>query len=253
MEKIKAIIIDDEERGRNTLSSLVGVYCDDVEIIATCSNVPEGVIAINKYKPDLVFLDVEMPVYNGFELLNFFSEVNFEIIFVTAYSDYAIKAFEVSAVDYLLKPVEIDQLKSAVEKFELRMSQRNSQNRLELLKDVLSNDDIKRIAVPVSNGLEFIDLSELVLLEAEGAYTWVHLNNGEKFLVSKKLKFFEDLLVGREIFYRPHRSHLIHLNYIKKYLKGEGTIIMEGKQIVSISRDKKTEFEERLRSLGIMK
>lgn len=250
---IKAIIVDDEERGRDSLSSLLNTYCEEVELVDACSNVPDAVIAINKHKPELVFLDVEMPVYNGFELLNFFNEINFEIIFVTAYSEYAIKAFEISAVDYILKPVDIDQLKNAVLKFKKRRDQVTIQSRLEILKEGLSNDEVKRIALPVNDGLVFVRLDELILLEAEGAYTWVNLSNGTRILVSKKLKFFEDLLEGRELFYRPHRSYIIHFNYIKKYLKGEGTIIMDGNQIVSISREKKSEFEEKLRSLRILK
>lgn len=251
--QIRAIIVDDEERGRDTLTSLLKTYCEEVELVDVCSNVPDAVLSIRKNTPDLVFLDVEMPVYSGLELLNFFDSFDFEIIFVSAYSEYAIKAFEVSAIDYILKPVDIDQLKQSVEKFKTQRNYSTIQHRLDLVKEHLQNGEAKRIALPMNDGLIFTSVDEIVLLQAEGAYTNVFLSNGTRILVSKKLKFFEDLLEGRELFYRPHRSYIIQLNYLNKYLKGEGTIIMEGQHIVSISREKKSEFEIKLKNLKILK
>lgn len=251
--QIRAIIVDDEQRGRDTLTSLLKTYCEDVELVDVCSNVPDAVLSIRKHKPDLVFLDVEMPVYSGLELLNFFDAFDFEIIFVSAYSEYAIKAFEVSAIDYILKPVEIDQLKRAVEKFVTHRNHSSFQQKLDLVKENLKNGEAKRIALPMNDGLIFTSVDDIVLLQAEGAYTNVFLSNGTRILVSKKLKFFEDLLEGRELYYRTHRSYIIHLNFLNKYLKGEGTIIMEGHHLVSISREKKNEFENKLRDLGIVK
>ncbi|MBL7884654.1 MAG: response regulator [Bacteroidia bacterium] len=244
---IKAIIIDDEERARNTLSSLLYEYCKDIEVVDKASNVPDGVISINKYKPDVVFLDIEMPEYNGFELLEFFNEINFEIIFVTAYSQYAIRAFEVSATDYLLKPVDIDALMKAVEKIKIKQNQTTIQKRLELLKESFSNEEIKKIALPMADGLLFIEVKDIILLEADGAYTTVFLKNGSKIVVSKKLKFFEDILTNRPQFFRPHRSHLININYMKKYVKGENEIIMDNQASVSLSRDLKQNFESLLK------
>lgn len=244
---IKAIIIDDEERARNTLSSLLLEYCKDVEVIDSLSNVPDGVIAINKHKLDVVFLDIEMPEYNGFELLSFFTEINFDIVFVTAYSQYAIRAFEVSATDYLLKPVDIDALQNAIEKIKHKQTNSSLQKRLELLKETYSNDEIKKIALPMSDGLLFIEVKDIILLEADGAYTTVFLKNGSKIVVSKKLKFFEDILSNRPQFFRPHRSHLININYIKKYVKGENQIIMDNQSNVSLSRDLKQSFESLLK------
>ncbi|MEZ4937007.1 MAG: LytTR family DNA-binding domain-containing protein [Crocinitomicaceae bacterium] len=249
--KIKALLIDDEEKARNTLSSLLSAYCAEVEIIATSANVPDGVIAINQYKPELVFLDVEMPFYNGFELLKFFEKVDFEIIFVTAYSEHAIKAFEVSAIDYILKPIDIDQLVQAVEKFKEKRNLKNADQRLHLMQENLNSAEIKRIALPMNDGLVFLELKDIVVFQADGAYTHVHLENGSKILVSKKLKFFEDLLVGRPLFFRTHRSHIINLNFVQKYLKGEGTILMDGQHLVSVSREKKQEFERMLKELKI--
>ncbi|MCB9187913.1 MAG: response regulator transcription factor [Flavobacteriales bacterium] len=246
---ITAIIIDDEERARNTLSSLLKMDSPDIEILASCSNVPAGVLAINHYKPQLVFLDIEMPEYNGFELLKFFRDVDFEIIFVTAYSEYAIKAFEVSAIDYLLKPIDMDQLHLAIEKFKKKRSQTNIQQRIDLLKENLDHQEVRKIALPMNDGLLFVEVQDIIMLEAEGSYTHVFLRNGSKMLVSKKIGFFEDLLSNRTFIYRPHRSFLINLNHIKKYIKGEGSIVMDNTFVVSISRDKKTEFEARLKEL----
>lgn len=246
---IRAIIIDDEERSRRILQSIVEEYCTDVEIIDSCSNVPDGVISINKNNPDLVFLDVEMPEYNGFDLLTFFKKIEFDIIFVTAYNQFAIKAFEVSAIDYLLKPVEITLLQNAIQKVVEKKKLHNLGNRLEILKDAISNDTINKIALPMGEGLLFVEVANIILLEADGAYTHVSLKDGSRVLVSKKLKFFEDLLEFRPQFYRPHRSYIINLNFVKKYLKGEGTIVMDNEFIASISRDKKTEFEQLLKEL----
>lgn len=251
-ESIKAIIIDDEERGRSSLLTLAETYCPEVTILGSYANVPEGVLAINRVKPNLVFLDIEMPEYTGFDLLDFFREVDFEIIFVTAYSEYAIRAFEVSAVDYLLKPVQIELLQAAVEKVKTRLMASSMRQRLDLLKETYQTDQIRKIALPMSDGLLFIDTSDLVLIEADGAYSHIYLKNGSKILVSKKLKFFEDILQHKQGFYRPHRSYLIHLNFIKKYIKGDSLIIMDNQVQVNVARERKQEFEQLLRRLKLL-
>ena len=251
MEFIKAIIIDDEERARNTLSSLLLNYCPEINVLATCANVPDGVLAINKHKPDVVFLDIEMPDYNGFELLGFFREIDFDIIFVTAYSEYAIKAFEISAVDYLLKPIDIDQLKNSVEKLKQKKLHSQMQEQIELLKESYKGDDIRKIALSMSNGLTFVEVSEIVLLEADGAYTTFYMKNGQRILVSKKLKFYEDILSNRAYFFRTHRSYFINVNYIRSYSRSENAILMENEFSVTISRDRKQEFEALLKELRV--
>jgi two-component system LytT family response regulator len=248
---LHAIIIDDEERGRSSLQTLVNEYCPNVNIVASCANVPEGVIAIHKHKPQLIFLDIEMPEYSGFDLLEFFRDIDFEIIFVTAYSEYAIKAFEVSAVDYLLKPVQIEQLQHAVEKVKQKRLQSSMQNRLDLLKEAFKGETLRKIAVPMGDGLLFIEVNNVVMLEADGAYTQVFLNDGSKILVSKKLKFFEDILETRPGFFRVHRSYIININYIKKYLRGENMILMDNHTNVSLSRDRKQEFDVILKELKL--
>ena len=251
MSQLNAILIDDEERARNTLSSLLLNYCPEISILATCSNVPDGVLAINKHKPDVIFLDIEMPDYNGFELLGFFREIDFDIIFVTAYSEYAVKAFEISAVDYILKPIDIDQLKNSVEKLKQKKLHSQMQEQIELLKDSYRGDDIRKIALSMSNGLTFVEVSDIVLLEADGAYTTFYLKDGQKFLVSKKLKFYEDILSNRSYFFRTHRSYFINVNFIKTYSRSENAILMENDFSVTISRDRKQEFETLLKDLRI--
>ena len=251
MKTIKAIIIDDEERARNTLSSLLLNYCPEINILATCSNVPDGVIAINIHKPDVVFLDIEMPDYNGFELLGFFREIDFDIIFVTAYSEYAIKAFEISAVDYILKPIDIDQLKNSVEKLMQKKLHSQMQEQIELLKESYKGDDIRKIALSMSNGLTFVEVADIVFLEADGAYTTFFLKDGQKILVSKKLKFYEDILSNRSFFFRTHRSYFINVNFIKKYSRSENAILMDNGTSITISRDRKQEFETLLKELRV--
>ncbi len=248
---LKAIIIDDEENARITLESLLNEYVREVAIVAQCSNVPDAVLAINKHNPDIVFLDIEMPEYNGFELLGFFKEITFEIIFVTAYSQYAIRAFEVSAVDYLLKPVEIDSLKAAVEKAKQKRNTASIMQRLDLMKQTWQGHEIQKIALPMSDGLLFIDISRIVLFEADRAYTHVYLNDGSKITVSKPMRIFEEILDNRPFIFRPHRSHLINMNYLKKYARGESLILMDNGMRVAVSRERKQDFENLLKELRL--
>ena len=251
MNLINAIIIDDEERARNTLSSLLLNYCPEINVMANCPNVPDGVIAINKHKPDVVFLDIEMPDYSGFELLGFFREIDFDIIFVTAYSEYAIKAFEISAVDYILKPIDIDQLKNSVEKLKQKKLHSQMQEQIQLLKESYKGDDIRKIAISMSDGLTFVEIADIIFLEADGAYTTFYLKDGRKILASKKLKFYEDILTNRSFFFRTHRSYFINVNYIKKYTRSENSILMDNDSSITISRDRKQEFESLLKDLRI--
>lgn len=251
MTEIKAIIIDDEERARTSLQSLLNQYCPSVKVVEQCSNVPDGVLAINKHRPQLVFLDIEMPEYSGFELLSFFRDIDFEIVFVTAFNEYALKAFEVAAIDYVLKPVDIDKLKLAVEKVEKKLNAYDMQHRLEVLKDSLKTDQFNKIALPVSEGLLFVDTNEIVYLEADGAYTEVWLKNGSKIVVSKKLKFFEDVLENKANFFRSHRSYIVNINFIKRYSKSDNSLLLDNGKSVVISRDRKLEFENQLKSNNV--
>ncbi len=241
---IKAIIVDDEERARSLLQKLLMDYCRNVEVIASCPNVPDAVIQINRLNPDVVFLDIEMPDYSGFELLSFFSEVNFEIIFVTAYNEYAVKAFEVSALDYILKPVQLEKLDAALERLRKKLEIGSIQNRLETLKSNLKDHRISRIALPVFDGLIFVSLSDIIYLEAMGAYTKFHIQGMDCQVISKKIKYFETMLAPNPQFFRVHRSYMVNTFMIKKYSRQENSMLMENNDTVYISRERKKEFEK---------
>lgn len=239
---IRAILIDDEERARSVLSSLLAQFCPEVELLEACSNVPDAVLAINKLQPDVVFTDIEMPGYSGFELLDFFAEVNFQIIFTTGYNEYALKAFEVSAIDYLLKPIQIDQLEKAVAKV------RNAKvitmvERLATLKENLKQNEIQKIALPCFDGLLFVDVNLIICIIADGAYSDVSCSDGRNIKVSKRLKYFESLLENRNQFFRVHRSAIININYVENYSKAESNLVLQNAMRISVSRNKKSEFE----------
>lgn len=244
---MKAIIIDDEERARNSLKALLTEFCPNVEVLTLCGSVPEGVLNINQKRPHLVFLDIEMPEYNGFELLSFFRDIDFQVIFVTAYNEYALRAFEVSATDYLLKPVDIEKLKIAVEKAAKKTEHSDMQNKVDVLKDSFRTGQFNKIALPVAEGLLFVEVPDITFLEAEGAYTNVWLKNGSRILVSKKLKFFEEILDTRPNFFRSHRSFIVNINYLKKYNKNDSSLQLDNGKVVYVSRERKSEFEEQLR------
>lgn len=246
---LKAVIIDDEAKARRILESFITEYCPGVTVVGVAPDVVQGVKLIQKEKPDIVFLDIEMPGYNGFQLLEFFDEVNFEVIFVTAYSEFALKAFQVSAVDYLLKPLQIDQLVNAVEKAEKLRGGSLIKERLETLKANLEEKKIKKIVVPVSEGSLFIDVKDITHLKAEGSYVNIFLKDGNKILVSKNIKDYETQLTTEEGFFRTHRSYLVNTNYIASILPDSSEATLQNKQTISIARERKNEFTNFLTAL----
>ncbi len=243
----KAIIIDDEAKARRLLKALLEEHCPQIEIVEEAEDVPGGVKAIHQHAPDIVFSDIDMPGYNGFQLLDFVDKANFELIYCTGFHEYALKAFEVSAIDYLLKPLRASQLVNAVERaIRLRASGSHQvPQRLEALKENIHNTVLKKIALPVSYGLIFIDISDLMLLEADGAYTNVFLKNGQKLLISKKLKDFENMLSGNPVFFRTHRSYIINRECIHQYVRSDGgSIIMSDNTVVPLARERKDDFQQ---------
>lgn len=246
---LKTIIIDDEAKARRILESFITEYCPQLQIAGIAEDVVQGVKLIQKQKPDIVFLDIEMPGFNGFQLLEFFDEISFEIIFVTAYSEFALKAFQVSAVDYLLKPVQIDQLIKAVEKAEKIRGNSLIKERLETLKANLEEQKIKKIVVPVSEGNLFIDLNEITHLKAEGSYVNIFLKDGNKILVSRNIKDYETQLTGEEGFFRTHRSFLVNVRYIKSVATDYTEAELINNQTVAIARERKTEFGQFLKQV----
>lgn len=249
---MKAIIIDDEQKARNLLRVLLTENCPQIKIIHEADGLPEGVRLINEHNPEIVFLDIEMPGYSGIELLDFFTpnQIDFEIIFTTAYSEYAIKAFELNAVDYLLKPLRDEQVENAVNKAIQQRGNSNVNERFEELKNTLKASSVRKIGLPVSNGVLFVKFDDIILLEADRMYTKVFRLGGDEILVSKPLKYFSDLLTDSPEFYQPHRSFLINLKHIKQYVNQDGGyIIMENEKNVSISRDRRDEFFQIMQSV----
>jgi len=241
---LKAVMIDDDESNLSSLTEKLNKHCPQVEIIARCSNAAEGIQAIDGLKPDMVFLDIEMPVMNGFVMLQQLSYKDFDLIFVTAYDHYAIKAIRYSALDYLVKPVEIEELKNAVAKATANQSRKDRGLQLELLLEYLDKKRPRRITIPTSDGLQFIDLGNIVYLEASNNYTNVYLANQQKYLVTRTLKDFEQILPA-ETFLRIHHSTIINRDFIEKYIRGEGgQVMMRNGIVLDVSKRKKVEFLE---------
>ena len=242
MQKIRAILVDDEERARDVLQNLLLRFCPEVELIDKCRNVPEAVAAIQLHKPNLVFLDIEMPNYAGYELVKFFEEVDFEIIFVTAYDQYALRAFEMAAIDYLLKPIDIDRLKTAIARAVQQFSMREQAQRMALLSQSLEQQQVKNIVVQ-DKGQQFIlALDNIIAIEAQESYCTIYLDN-RRFVVSKNLKHFETLLEANANFMRVHKSWMINKLHIQHYSKSELQIQMNGGIVAKLSKYQKAEFE----------
>jgi two-component system LytT family response regulator len=244
---IKAILVDDEEKSRNTLKSLIEKNCPSIEICDLAESVDEALVSIKKHQPKLIFLDIEMPHGSGFTLLEKVVNPDFDVIFTTAYNDYAIKAIKFSALDYLLKPIDVDDLIKAVNKVKKNKESKQSMPDFELL---LSNLKLKsgsaKIAVPTFDGLQMIDAKNIVMCIADESYTHLVLSDGSKIMVSRILKEYEELLSDLN-FFRAHNSCLINLAHVTKYVKGEGGyVIMSNTEMVTVSRRKKTELLERL-------
>lgn len=244
MNLLTAILIDDESNSRNALLQKLKSYCPDISIVAECENGEEGIIAIEKFEPDIVFLDVEMPLMNGFVMLAQLKQRNFELIFTTAYDQYAIQAIRFSALDYLVKPIEIDALEEAVERARQRKHPDFPNQRIETLLHNLLNERNQnhRIAIPSQEGLQFVEMADIIYLEAESNYCSIHLQLSGRILVSKTLKDFEEILPD-SVFIRIHHSFIININHVHKYLRGEGgQVIMTNGKTLDISRRKKEEF-----------
>ncbi len=241
---IKAIIIDDEHYGRQSLQQAVEQYCPELGILQICESPEAGIAAINALKPDLVFLDVQMPNMSGFDVLQKLSPIDFEVIFVTSYDQYAIKAIKFSAIDYLLKPVDIDDLIHAVQRAKDNLQQNRKRQRYQSVLHNLNytSGKIEKLAVPTLEGIDFFRTDNIIYCEADGSYTTLYLSGHEKQVISKNLKDFENLLSGSG-FCRVHNSYLINLSHVKKYIKGDGGyVILTDDHHVDISRRRKDVF-----------
>lgn len=234
---IRTIIIDDEKSGAEVLQLLLQQNCPSIQILAIENTADNGIKSILELKPDLVFLDIEMPSATGFDVINATKLVNYEVVFTTAYEHYAIKAFKTKAVDYLLKPIDIDELKMAVAKVEERFNVGDSvsiKDMANLLNTTFNKS--KKISIPSQEGLLFVDAVDIIRLEAESNYTHVYLKDKRKITASKTLKYFEELLQNYN-FCRVHSTHIINLDRIERYIKGDGGFVVLNDEItIPVSR-----------------
>lgn len=249
---MKVIIIDDENKARRLISTLLTENCSDITLQLEANDLETGVALIKEHQPDIVFLDIEMPKHSGLQIVDFFEphEMNFQIIFVTAYNDYAIQAFKLSAVDYILKPVDVLELKSAIEKAKKNIESKSINNRLDDLKRVFQQLSLNKMVLEVPKGILFVSHDDIILFEADGMYTKVYMKNNESQLICKPMKHFVDQLEDKPIFYKPHRSFLVNLKYIKELSKKDGFhLIMENNKTIPIAKEKKDEFLQMIQDL----
>ncbi|MBP6590242.1 MAG: response regulator transcription factor [Chitinophagaceae bacterium] len=247
---IQALIIDDEKNAIEVLELQLSRYCKQVQVLATAQGGVQGIELIRKYQPDLVFLDIEMPHKNGFDVLNETKDCRYKVIFTTAYDQFAIRAFKFSAVDYLLKPIDIRELQEAVEKAAIKEEQGSLDEKLQVLISQLQAPvRQERIALPVGDGMQFFHTDEILRCESDSNYTHISLTNGKKITIAKTLKEVEESLRGVD-FYRIHQSHLVNMNHISKVVKGEGGyVVMKDGTTITISRNKKEAFLESFRKI----
>lgn len=248
---LRAIIIEDEHNSAELLEQMLQEIEPAVDMVEKCSDLPSGVRSIKKYSPDIVFLDIELPVYSGIQLLDFFNpeEITFHIIFTTAYNEYAVRAFEMSAVDYLMKPIQEEKLEIAVEKVVTKQGTAKT-DMLPILKQNFQQNNHKKIVVPVADGFEILNLKDVYYLKAEGSYTKIFFAGNASLLVSKNLKHFEFILSGMDSFVRVHRSFIANINFAKKIIRKDGGILfLENRSELPVSEDKMEKVLELLQKL----
>ena len=238
---INAILIDDEKHCLVTLKMMLNRYCKDVYIIEECNSAKKGLEAIAKHRPDLIFLDIEMPIMNGFELLQRLPEIPFAVIFTTSYDQYAIKAIKFSALDYLLKPIDPEELITAVSKVSSRKQLPGAEQFDILLNQIRQKGaGFEKIAIPTIEGFELIRADQIIRCEADDNYTHVYLKNKTKIVSSRMLKEMEELLQEFRYFERVHNSFLVNMNEVSKYVRGDGGyLLMSDGAAVSISKSRK--------------
>ena len=239
MKPITAIIIDDEKHARESLFSLLDLYCPEVQVLAFADNIEEGKSLIEKSKPHVVFLDINIGEKTGFDLLSNLDNKNFQLIFITAYSEYAVNAFQANAIDYLLKPIAPSLLKKAVEK--AQNSIQKNLNDIELLFQSLQNQKKNRISISTTEGISFIELEQVTQVSGSGNYSTFFLQSGEKILASKGLKHYERILPSN-IFFRSHQSHIVNLTFIKSIIYGGSTIKLSSGELVPVSKSRKNQL-----------
>jgi two-component system, LytTR family, response regulator len=246
---LRAILVDDEENALNSLKQKIIQHCSTVEIVAACTGPDEAIEKISLLQPDLLFLDIEMPGINGFSFLQKLDYKSVEVVFVTAYDHYAIKAIRFSALDYLVKPVDVDELKAAVDRAAPKRNITIPNQRLELLLDQISRPQksFNKIAIPTHEGMQFIKVNDIIYLEAHVNYTHIFLSENLRYIVSRTIKDFEEIL-PTETFFRIHNSYIINKDYLEKYIRGEGgQVVLSNGTVLDVAKRKKAEF---LKTIG---
>jgi len=245
LRNIEAIIVDDSARARNLLRLMLAEIADDIHILGEAANVQEAITLIQSTKPDVVFLDIEMPGKSGLQLVEEISRdiVPYEIVFTTAYNEYALRAFRLSAIDYLLKPIDEKQLAETVEKLRKIKSAQHNELRLQSMIQNFKNDQQATLSVPSLNGYIFLKVADIRYIKADGSYTEIYAVSKAPITVSKNLKYFESALVSFSQFVRVHRSYLINVQQIKRFDKTDrGLIVMNDDAEIDLARDRRDEF-----------
>ena len=245
---IKALIVEDEQHCIDRLLAYISNHKNTIEILAICTSVEEAVIATKKHHPNLVFLDIQIHDQTGFDYLQQLKSINFEIIFTTAFDNFAVKAFKFSALDYLLKPIDADDFNNAISKLEQKIETSNIETQLQTLFHNLNvSNSKKQIAIPNLNGYDIIKIEDIIYCEARTSYTEI-VTNQNKLVASKPLKFYENLLNDTH-FFRIHNSHLVNINHVRKYTKGKGGYVtMSNRKIIDVSTRRKEDFLKLLTS-----
>lgn len=248
---IKSVIIEDEPKGLNNLKTLLGKYCDNVEVIGEAGSIEEAQELFDdpEFKPDLAFLDINLPDGLVFQLLNELRPIEFEIVFVTAFHEYAIKACEYSSIGYIVKPIDPDLLQQAVQRIRPRQDTK-IEKRLDVFNQVYKNPNaFEKMSISALDGIYFVNIRDIVRFEAEDNYTHIYLKSGDKITASKTIKAYEELLEGVN-FYRVHKRHVINLNFMRKFVKGDGGyLIMDDGMKIEVSRRRRPAFMEQMRRL----
>lgn len=245
---LTCVVIDDEASNRELLSIMIHDFCPQLKLLGQAENMASGIQLIEEYGPGLVFLDIEMPGGSGFDLLRHFEKRDFDVIFTTAYNQYALLAFKFSAIDYLLKPIDPQELVGAVEKVKGRQGNQGSMESLRVLLENISRQGElpRKLMIPDQNGFVVTEVNEIIRFSAEGSYTQVVLTGGRKLITSRTLGSFEEM-VERHSFFRIHNSHLVNLDHVTKYNRGRGgTVVMDDGAELEVSRRKKEEFLARM-------
>jgi two-component system LytT family response regulator len=251
MNTTRVVIAEDDIKNIQILNNILEEHCANVEVVGTATTVKQAVEVIKQTEPDVLFLDIEMPPHKGFEVLEKFPEVNFDVIFITAHEEYALQAIKFAALDYLLKPISLSEVQAALKKVKNRS--RGEANELTtILKEYLKDKEqtFSKIVIPSNDGYNVIDLRDIIYCEACDSYTKIHVNDGKVYLISKPLKEYDEMLSDKG-FYRVHKSFLVNVDHIRKIIKGiSAAVVMSDKANIPISMRKKDEFFQNLK--GVM-